>query len=593
PEDRFPSAVEFLKVIRSWAEVADPEESGPLTLQCPRCVSHVSPSARRCPQCGESLVSAAPISGPGFYKVSSKDIVQDVIEPSAWTRAQEHVSGDGPALGFPPVSVELGPAPDDWFVSPMSSQAPFFGHRELLEKTEAELILPDLRCLRVVGPPGQGKRRLAGTLLGRLVSEGRRGILVQPDPGDAPEPLGAAHRAATALLDLPCEPMSLEDLLQAGKDTGLDEATVYGLADLFSLGKPGGVTIDERRQRRARAWQTLVTNASRQRPLALLFEDLDRMDGATRELVISLAAAQGGPAVVLLATHQPEHVALWPSAFRELRLGAMEGPDLEEFALELSDGRLGDAEISRVVTASKGNPLHLQQAVAFLISHPEAEFPRGLADLIAVRAGRLPPALLGVLQAAAVLGDLVDEESLQLLSASSGWVNEAVAALASRAFLSTGSEGVRFVHPYLRQVVYAAIPAGIRAALHGEAARHLRQIGARREQIAHHLWHAEDLREEALPLLIGAGEWALSLLEEESAVLAFRRALKLLPRPSPATSDPDLRAAWVRSVGGLVEATDRSGDQREARLLLASALEEASAAGWHAERTALAERSHG
>jgi hypothetical protein len=133
------------------------------------------------------------------------------------------------------------------------------------------------------------------------------------------------------------------------------------------------------------------------------------------------------------------------------------------------------------------------------------------------------------------------------------------------------------------------MPAGIRAALHSGVARHLRQLGARPEPLAHHLWHSEASREEALPLLISAGEWALSVLEEEGAILSFRRALKLLPRPQAAAEDPDLRAAWVRSVSGLVTALARSGDQQEARLILGSAVQEAHAAGWRAEEARLGE----
>ncbi len=585
PEDRFPSAVEFRKVIDSWAEVSLVDESEPLEIRCPGCGHHVTAAAQRCPQCGESLVPDPDISGPGVYEVSSRDIVQDDVGLPG-LRIAGPPTEETPA-NDPPLSAELAPAPPEWFEEPLPSLVPFFGHQELLDELEAALIEPGLQRVRVVGAPGLGKRRFVGTLLGRLASEGRRGIQVQPDPWDVAQPLGAIQRAAIQLLELPCEPMDVEDLLDRGRDRGLDEVTLYGLADLFNLGKPAGVGIDERRLRRARAWQVLVETVAEERPVALLFEDFERMDGATRELVQALTAREHSAPVAVMLTHRPEYVALWPPGFREVRLGQLEEHDLVELALEFSDGELDDDEVDRLRRACGGNPLHLQQLVAFHRSHPRTDPPKGLADMIAVRAGRLPGALLTVLQAAAVFGDLVDPDALHHITRGPVRIRDTIAALTSRAFLVKGGDGVRFVHPYVRQVVYAAVPAGIRAEIHSRLAEYLQDRTASPVVLAHHYWHSEESRRDALPELIAAGEWALSVMEEEGAILAFRRALKILPRPRADQVDEDFRAAWMRAVFGLVTALSRSGDREEARLLRNSAVEEAAQAGWHAEAARL------
>jgi len=462
-----------------------------------------------------------------------------------------------------------------------------FGRQALLSELEDELIAPGLQQVRVVAPAGLGKRRMAGALLDRLVSEGRRGIRVQPDPWDVAVPLGAIQRAATQLLELPCEPMNVDDLLDAGRDRRLNEPTLYGLADLFNLGRPAGVSIDERRLRRARAWQTLVDQTARGRPVALLFEDFERMDGATRELVQALAARSSDAPVAMLITHRPEYVALWPPGLREVRLEGLPLPDLKELALEFSDGELDDATQERLVDACEGNPLHLQQLVAFHRSHPDSEPPRSLADMIAVRAGRLPDPLGRVLQAAAVRGDRVDEEVLGHLLPPAIPVRAALQALCSRAFLKDDADGRRFVHPYIRQVVYTAIPAGIRSEFHRRLAHDLKGRSASPVVLAHHFWHSDEAREDALPGLIAAGEWALSVLEEEGAMQAFRNALRLLGHPSDQEQEPQVRTAWMRAVFGLVTALARSGEPEEARLLRRSALEEAAQAGWHAEAARL------
>lgn len=593
PEERFPSAVEFRKVIDSWSAVAQPRESGLLELRCPACDQSVSLEAELCPHCGESLVpkpdaSAAHLSGPGFYEVRASDIVQDDrLEVGA--PGEESAPPDSPEARTLTIesATSSRSAPSDWFEVPLPSQVPFFGHQVLLEELERFLIEPGLRRIRVVGPPGQGKRRLCQTLLGRLASEGRRGVTVQPDPWDVAEPLGAVQRAATALLGLPCEPMYLDDLVEAGLEAKLDEATQYGLADLFNLGKPAGVSVAERRMRRAQAWRTLVIQAAQDRPTALLFEDFDRMDGASRELVLALAAQPCDASIALMLTHREEHIALWPGGFREVPLEALSADDLEELALEWSDGELEGEPLENTILGSGGNPLHLQQLVAFVRAHPGARPPKGLADMIAVRAGQLPGPLLSLLQAAAVVGDTVDVETLAPLVPIQVDPKEAIAALVSHTFFQTGAEGTRFAHPYLRQVVYAGIPAGVRAELHGQVADRLEAVSARRFLRAHHRWHAGSGQDAAVGELIAAGEWALSVLEEEGAVLAFRRSLRLLGPPRAEVTEPERRGAWLRSLFGLISALRRSGDREGAKLLLLSAVDEAAEAGWHAEAARL------
>lgn len=593
PEDRFPSAVEFRRVIDSWAAIARPREGGVLELRCPACDQSVSVDAERCPHCGEALMpepgaAEAHVSGPGFYEVRASDIVQDDLDTGGQPKdlTPDPRGGEASTLTLESAASTRA-APSDWFEVPLPSHVPYFGNHALLEDLERFLIAPGLRRIRIVGPPGQGKRRLGQTLLGRLASEGRRGVAVQPDPWDVAEPLGAVQRAATELLGLPCEPMHLDDLTEAGSEAKLDEATQYGLADLFNLGKPAGVSVVERRQRRARAWRTLVIQAAQDRPTALLFEDFDRMDGATRELVMALAAQPSDASIALLLTHREEHIALWPGGFREIPLGALSEEDLEELALEWSDGELEGDPLDDVIQGSGGNPLHLQQLVAFVRSHPGVRPPSGLADMIAVRAGRLPAPLLSLLQAAAVVGDVVDAELLAQLVPMAVDVKEAITALVSQTFFQAGAEGTRFAHPYLRQVIYAGIPAGVRAELHGRVADRLETESAGRVLRAHHRWHAGSDRDAALGELIAAGEWALSVLEEEGAVLAFRRALRLLGPPRAEVTDPARRGAWLRSLFGLVAALGRSGDREGSRLLLSSAVDEAAEAGWHAEAARL------
>ncbi len=591
PEDRLPSAVEFLKVVDTWATVTEADESIPVLLRCPGCNTGYLPGSERCSECGITVYR------PGAPTDSLELISANVLNGGAAVGAVTTTGAGGVGIGrkdgdsTPTAhlhsSSRLAEVESDWFDIPMPTTVPLVGYQELLTELEAELVRPGLRLLRFVGPPGVGRRRVAGTLLGRIASEGRRGIVVRPDPWELAEPLGAIQRASTELLELPCEPMVLEDLAESVQPRNFAEAHLHGLADLYNLGKPGGLGIDERRVLRAEAWRELVLTEARRRPTALFFEDFDRMDGASRELVQSLSTSDTDANLAILLSHRPEFVALWPPGFREISLTGLSSKETEELALELCDGDLEDDEITWLAKRSGGNPLHLIQLLAFYRSNRISEPPRGLADIIAVRMNALPSEMRAVLQVAAVIGDAVIPESIAEISTLGEAARQAMVALVSRTFLVQSTAGLRFMHPHVRQVVYAAIPAGIRAEIHGRVARHLAGAGNSPLLRAHHLWQSEVAREDALPELIAAGEWALTVMDEEGAGQAFRRALGLLPSPSAHVTDPDLRNAWMRVIFGLTSTLARSGSRTEAKALLESARDSAAAAGWHAEAARL------
>jgi len=582
PEDRLPSAVEFLKVVDTWAMVTQADQSTPVFMRCPSCHAGYLPGAEHCPECG--AVVHRPEPATDSVELESLDIV---TQASASSGA---VTSDGSDLAETARLSSAGPGvrrDSDWFEIPLPATVPLVGYVELLEELEQDLVRPGLQLLRFVGPPGVGRRRVAGTLLGRIASEGRRSIVVRPDPWELAEPLGAIHRATTELLELPCEPMGLDDLAEAVQTHNLAEAHVHGLADLYNLGKPRGLGIEERRVLRAEAWRELVLTEARRRPTALFFEDFDRMDGATRELVLALSVSDTDANLAILLSHRQEFVALWPPGFREIKLRGLTPLESEELALELCDGELEDHEISWIAERSGGIPLHLMQLLAFYRHNKVSEPPRRLADVIAVRMNALPPQMRAVLQVAAVFGDLVSSEAIAEISTLGDDAHQALAALVSRTFLVQAPDGLRFVHPHVRQVVCAAMPAGIRAEIHGRVAQHLAGAGNSPLLRAHHLWHSEVAREEALPELIAAGEWALTVMDEEGAGQAFRRALRLLPSPDASVTDPELRKAWMRVIFGLTSTMARSGSRAEAKAILESAKESAAQAGWHAEAARL------
>jgi DNA-binding CsgD family transcriptional regulator len=329
----------------------------------------------------------------------------------------------------------------------------------------------------------------------------------------------------------------------------------------------------------------LALNAAEVRPLVLAIDDLQWVDAASLRWLSYLTRRLEGILVCALAT---------------VREGEVEDPVLAELLVdpattiarpplltassvaELVRASLGAAAEEEFCAAchraSGGNPLLLQELVRTLLSDgaaPTADAielveriaPDAVARSVNVRLSRLPAEASRLAHALAVLGNGAGgEEVAQLAGIDPRALPAAAAALAS-SHLVHHDEPLRFVHPMVRNAVYASIPASERPAAHARAAAILADARAAPEAVATQLLHAppgavecaaEVLREAGRRAAAegshkGAATYLCRCLEES---LADQERAEVLVELARAEHRLGSRTALQRVSDGLVLADD-------------------------------------
>jgi class 3 adenylate cyclase/tetratricopeptide (TPR) repeat protein len=408
----------------------------------------------------------------------------------------------------------------------------------------------------IVGPPGQGKSRLATEAIRQAaparVLEARcrpgteTGVntplrqLVESDVRDAtPE---AVHQRLSALV---------------GATEGPDIAS--------ALCHSSGLAVDERllaisryeqRELIARAWQQYLEALAADGPLSILVEDLHWADPVILR-VIDHVTSEVPAALVVLATARPEFLGTAHLRPRENRLqidlGPLEPSAVERLAELAGDGSpTGGASLERAA----GNPLFIIE-LARSRSRP-TELPVTIQAAIAARLDELTPSERELLQRASVAGETFTVRDAALLGEREpGDVAAALGRFAHLGFVDQVGSSYRFHHILVRDVAYGRLPVSERMALHARYAADGTDPDDVEAQ-AHHWWEAlrppdaewvwEDeaqraaMRRRAYQVHMGAGARLERRNAYEEATNVYLRAIEL----ADATAD---RAAAVAAAG--------------------------------------------
>ena len=251
---------------------------------------------------------------------------------------------------------------------------------------------------------------------------------------------------------------------------------------------------------------------------ALVFDDLQWADSATRELVLFLARRGRVPLRLALRRNEigsPQQALLdglagGDNALLRVELEPLPPAAVLQLLAELSGTRDGPALFGAWLhRRTGGNPFFVLQTLRALfesgrlktaadgwssaldvITHDysELEIPPRVADLIARRLRGVPDTARRVLNAVAVVGDARAVGPLAAVSALSAWqCAEALAELQAAGLL----DAERFVHDQVRQAAYQATPPALRLVLHAAVAEHFAAV-LPAARIAEHCWAAGD-----------------------------------------------------------------------------------------------------
>jgi DNA-binding CsgD family transcriptional regulator len=313
-------------------------------------------------------------------------------------------------------------------------------------------------------------------------------------------------------------------------------------------------------------------------PVVLVVDDLQWADRASVTVWERLARSAGHLPLLLIGTMRPvpqreDLLALRHTAdlAERLPLGGLTRDAVTDLVTLLARGT-PSPDLMHLADGAAGNPLYLTELVdalarssSLLSAGGSAEVaggsaPGSLSAAIADRLGFVPPWVREVLRAAALLG--VDFEVPDLATVLGRRVGELVPALAearAAGVLTESGAKLGFRHPLIRAALYDEVPAPVRAAWHGEAARALATAGASPDRVARQL----------LPALDGASGSMAGWIPDWLSGTA-----PLLVGQAPRAAAELLREAVMRSPGGsaghvslrcrLAEALCRVGDITEA-----------------------------
>jgi class 3 adenylate cyclase/tetratricopeptide (TPR) repeat protein len=405
--------------------------------------------------------------------------------------------------------------------------APFVGReRELALLREAwDHVRAEQRCelVTVVGEAGVGKSRLVAEVLAPIEATVVRGRCLPYGEGITYWPV-------------------VEVLKQLGFIPE-EEAAAVLIRSL--LGETDAATSAEEI---AWAFRKTVEQAAAERPLVVVFDDIQWGDEPFRDLIEHVALLSTGRPILLLCIARPDLTERRPAWPVTLRLEPLPDEAVDELIPERLSGDLRE----KVARAAGGNPLFIAEMLA-MVGEAEGEVvvPPNLRALLAARLDQLGAEERSVLERGSVEGEIFHRGAVQALAPDEDQVTPRLAALVRKELIRperpvvAGDDGFRFRHLLIRDAAYEALPKATRAELHRRFASWLEQAGGELveldELLGYHLEQVCNYRAElgmsrddelaaAASRRLAAGGHRASLRQDYGAVVTLlERAAALLP----------------------------------------------------------------
>jgi DNA-binding CsgD family transcriptional regulator len=323
----------------------------------------------------------------------------------------------------------------------------------------------------------------------------------------------------------------------------------------------------------------LVELLGRERPVALVLDDLHWADEASVEFVLHLLRRTPRvPHLLLFALRPAGPIAALRAARGWTEVSP--APLTPDGSAALLPAELDLPLRRRMAREAAGNPLFLRE-LGRLGAGAAGSLPGTVLATVQQELGRLPPTWRALAGGAAVAGDPFDPE----VAAAAAGIDPAAAFPALDALVAAdlvhptpdpagpdlarpagdrfvpAARAFRFRHPLVHRAVYESVPPGTRIAAHGRAAEALGARGAAPAQRAYHV--------------------------ERCARQGDEQAVALLVEAAAGSTDaaPAAAAHWYGAAIGLL----RHGDARRADLLAPLALALAAAGRLPESRAALAD----
>lgn len=477
------------------------------------------------------------------------------VDPGPALRAIEgDVLAQSPTLDAPTAPVRTS---SSFIAGPAPVGPPDLVDRDretaLLRKAVDSLVAGAPGCILIDGPAGIGKTRLQTEAVRLADAEGALPLVARASELERSYGFGVVRQLFEPYVRDPAR----RDVLLA---SAADGARVV----FDGLGAAGRRSHGNFAVLHGLYW--LTVHLAGERPLVISIDDAQWCDAASlRFLAYLVKRLQGLPVLVVMTMRSGEE-GVEHSLLAELALDpavtVLRPRSLSvEAAGSLVNELLGEAADSFVQACHRmtsGNPLLLRQLLRALeeegirpdVTHVDtvrAVGSRAVSSLVMLRLRRMPSPATAVARAVAVLGEDAELPTVAELAQVPEDEAAVVIDALSRGEILRDQLPLAFVHPLVRDAVYADLPAAERALHHERAAGLLAGKGAPADNVAAHLLLAPRRGSPVtVDRLRAAAHTAIGRGASDAAVGLLRRALD---EPVP----PDLRAEVLVELG-MVEA---------------------------------------
>jgi hypothetical protein len=454
----------------------------------------------------------------------------------------------------------------------------------------------------VAGVPGIGKSRLVGELFQSIERGGeltywRQGRSLPYGQGVSYWALAEMVKAQAAILETDSDD-EVEAKLARTVELLIDEDAEWVLSHLRPLVGQASDGASGSQEEAFTAWRRFFEALAEQRPLVLVFEDIQWADDGLLDFIEHLADWARDVPMLIVCTARLELLERRPAwgggklNAAIVALAPLSDEETAKLIATLSERALLEAETQSVLLErAGGNPLYAEQFVRMLAERGSAEelpLPETVQGIIAARLDSLAPAEKALLQDAAVIGKVFWLGALEATEQQLHALRQKEFVQRARRSSVEGETEFAFKHALVRDVAYGQIPRVERSRKHLRAAQWIESLGRpedHAEMVAHHYANALELAraagrddgalvDRARAALRDAGDRAMTLNALPQAESYFRAALDL---GSP--DDPERPALLLRCGRALyLRAEEGTAELIEARTGLLAAGEREAAA---------------
>jgi len=397
------------------------------------------------------------------------------------------------------------------------------------------------RTLVIEGAPGIGKSRLLGEAAAGASALGFRVLDARATELEQGFPFGVVRQ----LFERPLAEADDGERQRWLAGAATLAASLLGAAPTAAASAPAASSRVDSDYAWHHGLYWLASNLAADSPVVLVVDDLQWCDAPSASALAFVAHRLGDqPLGLIVATRPPDPVltpeaaalvsdptadVLLPSPLTDSAIGTM-------VAARLS----GEPDVQFVRACREvtgGNPflvIELLDEAADRCLDPSAAaaadigaiVPRGVANRVLVRLGRMPPEASALARALSALGDRAQVgDAARLAGLDGAELEEATTALAFGGIVEPGGT-MRFTHPMVRTALYDDLSPAERERLHRSAAAILRERGAPAGQIAAQVMHTEPAADAgAVELLRSAARDACALGDPAGAAALLSRAL--------------------------------------------------------------------